>query len=334
MKYGFRRTTFIIFMVISIIISIWPTGIGLAEDGVQTATIKLEIPAQVTVAGPNFSLSDLGALQGGLASDLEIIQKIDFGPAPLPGQVRRFTRNYLELVLQQYRFSRSVELKMGEQVEVKVAALCFKTADFETAITNLLPPPKPEYTRRWVELNNLPAEIWVSRDEWRLEAALAGNLPEIGPVLFRVVLTNQGSQKVSQRVFNISGRIRATAKVYRALGNIPRHGVIKPSDFEEIELELVSGREILGGVPAQTRTTQPLHRGDPLRADQIQPVPLVCKDEEVGVIARDERLTIQLRGIAKADGWLGDEILLMNPTSRKIFKGRVIGEDLVEVKLK
>ncbi|HEX3044225.1 MAG TPA: flagellar basal body P-ring formation chaperone FlgA [Bacillota bacterium] len=328
-----RRPIFILLIVIAGLFTIWPGGTGWAETG-DRAALMLEIPDQVTVAGPNFGLSDLGALKGGQASDLEVIQKIDFGPAPQPGQVRRFTRNYLELILQQYRFSGLIQLRMGEQVEVKVAALCFKTVDFENAIMGLLPPPKPEFIRRWVELNNPPAEIWVSCDEWRLEAATTGRLPEIGPVLFRVVLTNERLQGSRERIFNISGRIHATAKVYRALQNIPRYGIIKPVDFEPIEQELVTGHEILGEVPPEHRSTQPLHQGDLLRADRIQPVPLVCKDEEIRVILKDEKLTIQLMGIAKADGWLGDEIMLMNPTSKKIFKGQVIGEDLVEVKLK
>jgi flagella basal body P-ring formation protein FlgA len=329
--FGWPRTcAYIIFIVISSLFIIWPVGTGRAESADPAATLMLEIPNQVTVTGPNFGLNDLGALKGGQASDLQVIQKIDFGPAPQPGQIRRFTRNYLELILQQYRFSSRIQLKMGEQVEVKVAAKCFKTVDFENVIMNLLPAPKPEFTRRWVELNNPPSEIWVSCDEWRLEAATTGKTPEIGPVLFRVVLTNGRSE----RIFNISGRIHATAKVYRALQNIPRYGVIKPVDFEPIEQELVTGHEVLGEIPPQSRATQLLHKGDLLRADRIQPVPLVGKGEEVQVIARDKLLTIQLVGIAKADGWLGDEITLMNPVSKKIFKGQVIGEDFVEVKLK
>ncbi|MCL6588906.1 MAG: flagellar basal body P-ring formation chaperone FlgA [Firmicutes bacterium] len=324
----------IIFLVVAAFISIRPGGTGRAESGALEGALRLEIPDQVTVTGPDFSLSDLGALKGGLASDLEIIQKIGFGPAPRPGQTRRFTRNYLESILQQYRFSRRIELRMGEQVEVKVAALCFKKEDFERAITSLLPPPKPEFTRRWVEFYNLPAEIWVSNDEWRLEAAPVKDLPELGPVLFRVTLTNQRVPAAGQRAFNISARIHAAARVYRALQNIPRHGAIKPVDFEQLERELVTGREVLGEIPVGARATQIIHRGDPLRADQIQPVPLVGKGEEVSVIARDGQLTVQLTGIAKADGWLGDEIYLMNPASKKLFKGRVIGEDFVEVKLK
>jgi flagella basal body P-ring formation protein FlgA len=312
-------------VILTLIIGI--AGVALANDS-QPALI-FEIPASITIAGPGLTLGDLGTIQEGTIADLEELKKVDLGSAPLPGQVRRFTRSYLMLIMRQHVLGKKFAIKMGEQVEVRVAATSIKAGDFETVITNLLPPKKTGIIKKWVEIHNLPGEIRIKKsDDWRLDASVIGNMPEIGTVLFKVVLYGGGT---GNRIFNISGKVRETGLLYRAIRDIPRHTELRNTDFEVIESELLNGKEFTGNIPAKIRATKLIRRGEVLRTDFFQTVPLVYKDHEVQVIVRGEAIEVRITGIAKNDGWLGDEIQVANQTSKKIFRAKVIGAEMVEV---
>jgi flagella basal body P-ring formation protein FlgA len=316
------------------------TGITLAND--NQPEIVIEIPAEVTVAGPELTLGDLVSVRGATPLELALIQKIDLGTAPLPGRARVFTRNYLTLILQQQPLRREWILTMGGQVEVRIEGVRIGTTEFETALMGLLPPKKPGIIKKWLEIGNLPGEIWVGKnDQWRLEPSVVGDWPEVGPVLFKVVLwvngnsnDNNGRETQKQRNFNIRGKVRETAFVYRAIRDISYHRDLKSSDFESAEMELTSGGEVVGEFPAKTRSVKLIKRGEVLRHDFIQLVPLVVKGYSVEVIVKGSGLEIRMTGIAQSDGWLGDEIKVVNPSSKKAFRARVVGEDLVEVSLR
>lgn len=315
------------------------TGSASANDN-QPAII-IEIPVKVTVAGPGLTFGDLASVHGATLQELAVIQQIDLGAAPLPGQARNFTRNYLRLILQQQPFRREWVLKMGEQVEVRIAGVCIGIADFETALTGLLPPKKPGIIKKWLEIGNLPGEIWIGQnDKWRLEPSVVGDWPEVGPVLFKVVLwmsgngNDNGRETQKQRNFNIRGKVRATALLYRSIRDISYHRDLKNTDFELTEMELATGREVVGQFPPKMRSVKIIKRGAVLRHDFIQPVPWVRKGRSVEVIVKSAGLEIRMRGIAQSDGWLGDEIKVVNPASKKTFHAKVIGEETVEVTLR
>ncbi len=161
-----------------------------------------------------------------------------------------------------------------------------------------------------------------------MDASVIGDMPEIGTVLFKVVLSGGGTKN---RVFNIRGKVRETGLLNRATKDISRHAKLRNTDFEVIEKELLNGRELVGDIPAKIRATKLIRRGEILRTDFFQAVPLVHKGHEVQVIVKGETIEVQITGIAKNDGWLGDEIQVVNQTSKKIFRARVIGEEMVEV---
>jgi flagella basal body P-ring formation protein FlgA len=313
---------------------------GTAFSSGSQPVIVIEIPAKATVTGPGLRLGDLASIQGATVQELEAIRNISLGAAPPAGQARIFTRNYLMLILKQQSIQREWALKMGEQVEVRIAGVFIGSQDFETALAALLPPKKPGIIKKWLEIGTLPGEIWLGKDDqWRLEPSVIGNWPEVGPVLFKVVLwVNENSSDnhkgQRQRNFNIRGKVRATALLYRAVRDISYHRDLKNTDFELDEKELVNGREVVGEFPEKVRSLKFIKRGEVLRQDDFQPVPLVVKGHPVEVIVKGSGLEIRMTGVAQDDGWLGDEVKVMNSSSKKTFRAKVIGEDRVEVILR
>ncbi len=321
---GLRKTVFLILMMMIV------SGVTLA--GNHQSALILEIPASIVVPGPGLRLGDLGTIHGGTPADREDLMSVSLGSAPLPGQVRTFNRSYLMQIIQQHQFRKEVVLQMGEQVEVRVAAVCIGARDFETVIANILPPKKPGIIKRWIEIRNLPPEIWVEKDaQWKLEASVMGNFPEAGTVLFKLTLSGLGAHN---RIFNISGKLHQTALLYRAVRDIPRKEKLERVDFEAVETELVNGREYTGEITGKIRATKLIRRGEILRTEFFETVPLVHKDHEVQVIVKGNSIEIRTFGTAKKDGWLGDEIQVVNRSSKKIFRARVIGEEMVEVILR
>lgn len=302
-------------------------GVALAE----APGLSLTISETAVVSGPRITLADLGTIQGGTNSEREYLKKIDLGAAPIPGQVRPISKKYILEIIMQHQFLKKLNLSMGAEVKVTVEAVCIKKADIEKVITDLLQKAKPGILKKWIELNNIPKEIWLSNDNWELKAVPIGKLPELGTALFKVIISNKNEKG---REINISGKIRETAILYRTIRELPRHAEIKPDDLETVEMELSSGKELLGEIKGRIRTKRLIRQGEVLRTDQIQPVPLVHKEHEVVVIVRSKTVEITTSGIAKADGWLGDEILVVNPKSKKNFRGRVINENMVEVIIK
>jgi flagella basal body P-ring formation protein FlgA len=301
----------------------WAAGSG-------SAAATFEIPENITVSGPSLSLNDLGALKEGPASTANYLKQVALGTVPAPGQVRIFNREYLVSILRQYNFPVAVKLQMGGKVVVKSPAACIRRPEIEQAIQDSLGEKKPHLLKKWVELHNIPEELWLNQGEWKIKASPAGDPSKVGNALFKVVI----SQGTESRVLNISGKIKAVALVYRAVRKVSYQALVNNGDFELVEMELQNGKELVGDFPSQMRTIKVIKQGEVLRTDYFQPIPLVSKAQEVKVVVQDENVAIKVLGIAKSDGWLGDEILINNPASNKVFKARVTGKGTVELNIR
>lgn len=308
-------------------LTLWLLILSCGSVTLATNISVLEVADRVVVPGPKIYLSDLGTIHN--ASQTERMLMVDFGPAPYPGQVRVFSRDYLELILKQKGFNEGLDIRMGEKVEVRVESTCITGAQLEAAIQELLPINELAIIKKWVELRNLPAETWLSKGEWQIKASALGDLPQVGTVLFRITLSKGNEVKT----INISGKIRAFGRIYQSIRDLNRHSLINENDFILVEKELTSDEVVLGHMPRETRSTKIIKTGEVLEKNHLQPLPLVIKENIVQVMVRGGNITVKMTGIAWKDGWLGDQITVFNSTSEKKFQGRVIGPNLVEVNI-
>ncbi|TCL75270.1 flagella basal body P-ring formation protein FlgA [Hydrogenispora ethanolica] len=305
-------------------------GIGLAVlialgNGAAAAEgLTVTIPEQVTVNGPRIGLGDIGTFSGGTPAEYQILAQMALGPAPQPGQSRVFAKKYLDFQIKQLPLKEPVRLEMSETVTIQVAAVCI-TKDAIAAEVGKLLPAKPGVTR-WIELNNLPDSIWLNPGDWRIGAVPVGKLPDFGKVLFQVTLEN-GSER---KVINVSGRIRAKARVYKLVHHLPKFTPLQPEDLEPVEMELTFGDEFCEDWEGW-RTSKPVRAGRILRAADLQRVPLVAKDHPVRVTVKNAGVEIVIAGIALADGWSGDSIPVVNPSSKTKFRAKVSGPGATEV---
>lgn len=291
--------------------------------------LTLEIPSEVTVTGPNIQLSELAVINGASPADMLTLQAIKLGTAPIPGQIKKIDRDYLNLILKQYQFSQPIRLLMEQSVAIKVAAVSIEAEEILEKVSQFLPPLTPEVKRRWIQLNRLPEKIWLPKSDWKLSVEIVNKLPELGSALFKVVISNG----VEARIMNITGKVRATAVVYQVKRAIEANAILKPEDFEQVEIELKTGKEYLGQFPGTVRSRVSLKEGTILLKHQFETIPLVYKKSQVVVIVKNNQIQIEMMGLAQQDGWLGDQIIISNPISKKTFKGKVIGANTLEVAL-
>jgi flagella basal body P-ring formation protein FlgA len=308
-------------------ILLWLALPGTAPFGLAAEPFWLEIPEQVTVAGPKISLADLGRLKGAVSGDWDFLNSLELGLAPAPGQTRFFTRSYLEFVLRQQTGHRCPALLMGPQVAVRVATVTIEGAAIEKAINDLLPPLSPGVLKQWVELQNLPEAVWLPKGKWRIEANAVNQRLALGINMFKVKLVGE----TESRVINLTGAVRKNALIYRANRDLAVKTQLNPESFDKIEMELATGREYIGAFPIGYRNIRSIRQGQVLLAETLQPLPQVCQGSEVQVTFREGGILIMLTGLAKQDGWNGDRITLINPQSKKEFQGRVAGPGAVEV---
>jgi flagella basal body P-ring formation protein FlgA len=308
-------------------------GILLCLVNLGSATVSrgaepflLEIPEEVTVAGPKINLADLGQARGATESDVNFLRGLELGLAPLPGQTRIFTRKYLEFILKQQKACRCPVLQMGPQVTVRLATTTIEGSTIAAAINRQL-PEQSGVIKQWVEITNLPERICLPKGSWQIEASVLNGRVRVGANLFKVKLIGAADS----RTLSLTGVVQQIAIVYRAKRNLAVKQPVLPENFEKLQLKLTSGREYTGDFPQGYRHLRSLRRGQVLLAEGIQPKPQVLKGSEVRVVFNEAGISVSLTARAKQDGWIGDQITLVNPTTKKEFQGQVVQAGIVAV---
>jgi flagella basal body P-ring formation protein FlgA len=95
-----------------------------------------------------------------------------------------------------------------------------------------------------------------------------------------------------------------------------------------LERHLVEGREQpFDGIETVIglRARRSLATGHLLVEGDLEPVPLVLRNETVRVLLRQGAIEIEMRGEVLADGWLGDRVRVRNPMTRRLMTAVVSG---------
>ncbi|HSK09652.1 MAG TPA: flagellar basal body P-ring formation chaperone FlgA [Vicinamibacterales bacterium] len=139
--------------------------------------------------------------------------------------------------------------------------------------------------------------------------------------------TVRGAGHVVATVFVAADCVRAARPV--------RAGAVLSAD------DLVSERSDLGGMPLQrppvaaevlgARVNRPLQAGELLLARMVTVPRLVQSGDVVTIRVRAEGVEAEGRGVATQSGGAGDAIRVVNSTSRRAIKARVVGPNEVEV---
>jgi len=128
--------------------------------------------------------------------------------------------------------------------------------------------------------------------------------------------------------------VEALADMVVALRQIGHGELVSAADVVLQKRELthnshLAARSIDEVVGKKARTA--LRANQPVRADQVESVPLVKSGQMVTIIAENEVLKISVSGKARSAGAEGDTIRVQNLTSLKEISARVISSTTVQV---
>lgn len=100
--------------------------------------------------------------------------------------------------------------------------------------------------------------------------------------------------------------------------------------FEERDVAAINGKAILAGHDfSAQRMRRPVGAGQALVASDVEARPTVSRHQEIDVRVSAGSVVIDTKGIALAEGRVGQNILVRNPDSQETYYARVIADGKV-----
>jgi flagella basal body P-ring formation protein FlgA len=150
----------------------------------------------------------------------------------------------------------------------------------------------------------------------------------------RLAASGAAARPTGRRVGTVDAEVYVSTEQVKARRAIPPGAILTADDLE-------ASREDVGRLPLRivpnpklaigARALRPIAEGELIAATMIVPPTLVKSGDEVQTIVRVGSLEAHGVAIATQTGSLGEEIRLVNASSRRPLRGRVVGTREVEV---
>jgi flagella basal body P-ring formation protein FlgA len=286
------------------------------------------------VADDSIYLGKICTVTGKNAAEIGRIKGIVLGRAPLPGNTRRITEDYISLRLKQAKVDLDgVRLQIPAAIQVSRASVTITREEIKGAVSNFI-----HANSGWDKDRMKIRKIQVNTDVV---------LPK-GKVSYRIepLRNTHYKGRIALPIhFSVDGlfqkRILATAEVSLltdvvvARKSLRRYGRIEEDDIELKEKDLskihsnviTDPDEVLG-----KRAKRSIAAGTILRPDLIEYPPLVKRGDVVLVVAESAGLRITALGIVnEREGRRGERIKVENLDSKKNIYARVLDSKTVAV---
>jgi flagella basal body P-ring formation protein FlgA len=169
-------------------------------------------------------------------------------------------------------------------------------------------------------------------------------VPEPGMRLGRPARFTLGREVASSRTGGASGfthrrwageataTVRVVARHARPAASVARGQILRAADLDLVVADI--GSQILRPLPqdlAGARALREIPAGAVVTAAMVRPAPVVRTGDEVRARVRLGPAEIVGLAVAQQAGGVGDVIRVVNRTSRRALRGRVVGPQEVEV---
>jgi len=163
------------------------------------------------------------------------------------------------------------------------------------------------------------------------EVILPERIGRGGPFSATLVFSVDGKEAKRTKV---TARVDLYAEVVVAKRYLQRHHEIDEKDVQTMRKNLASlPSDVLTDVKeaVSMRTTSSINGQEVLRKSLIQPPPLIRKGERIMMLVENNRFKIVTWGEVKEDGRKGDQVKVVNLSSKKEVIGRVLSAGAVMV---
>jgi len=152
-----------------------------------------------------------------------------------------------------------------------------------------------------------------------------------GPVSLTVVVRVDG--KPARRLL-ASATLRVSRQVVVAAAPLVRHQTVTPADIRLAEVNVAQLPEDVITNPQDVvgkRLRRNVSIGTPLHGRLVEAPTVVKRGDVVMIVAQSSAVSVTVQGQAKEDGAVGEQIRVLNLSSRKEVYAKVLDENTVRV---
>ena len=289
---------------------------------------------QASAGGMNILLGDVAEVQALPDTRQQALSAISIGLAPSGDAERVLTRAQIKRALDRSGMDLgAIEMSGAEEVRVKGA---LRLLDPEQVARCLQDRLATEYPGELLKLNVLKVtvsgKVLAPAGEFTLvpvSASASGG--SAGLMTFDLY-----SGKLRFRRFQVRVEWDWEASVATAARNMPFGHILSEGDFQWVKQkrqDIPAGLVLEAGVLSGMRLRRPLQAGQVILKEALAAPRLVEKGDVVQLALRSKGFNIVTTATAQQAGESGDRIKVIQTAGKKVFVGKVVGKNRVEIAL-
>jgi flagella basal body P-ring formation protein FlgA len=294
----------------------------------------ISVSATTVVEGDQIRLADIATVSGDEATAARL-KSLSLGYAPAIGAEREIQRSYLTLAIAATGVAeQAYSLEMPPRVVVRRAGQSIADGVVKAAVTQAV-------TER---LNDPSVSVEIASIDFRDTAAVPMGEIEVKATVgavrnffapFIVTVETRVDGRLV-KTFPATVKVNASAEVLVAAHDLEANRKLTDSDakLQRISIDqpitdYVRRPEML----ATSQLVRPIAAGQPFTRSVIAAAQIIKTGDTVRIEGRSGRMVIVLIGEARANGRLGDRIIVKNKQSGATMQATVMAEGVVQVVL-
>jgi len=295
--------------------------------------VQINIPDKTELANERILLGEIAHISGENTQQVNKIQNIDFGNAPLPGKNKHIYKDQILTRLKQTGIDSSkIQITAPDKTELTREGLVISKNEIKNIVLNYLDEKMPwEKTMVSIQDIQISDKVVLPKGNITYKVVPPSKTKYLGTTPLSVYFLVNGKNK--KRVW-VTAYIKVMIEVVVTRKPLGRYKVISEKDIHLKSTNLAKlpsnvitrCEDVLG-----KRTKRAIDSNVTLRSDLIELPPLVKNGDIVRIVIESDGLKITALGKVKEKGRRGEMIKVINVDSRKAIYARVVNSSSVKV---
>jgi flagella basal body P-ring formation protein FlgA len=294
--------------------------------------VTVKAHSEVLVRGPKVFLGEVSEISGGDQDLIDELAHLELARSPRPGNTSHIRESYVNSLLRRKGFPLDrIELEIPKKIIITRESQTITAAWVRSIVEKYISRTEPYKSGDWELI-----KLWTGRIPQIPAGKLEYNIvssPSVNPskIRLKIFILVDGRNETKIRA-NCQIDLKTTAVV--AVRRLEAGDRIRPGDLRMQKISLSAVRKGALTSPNQgvgMIARKRINPGEPLRDSDLEQRDAVEKGDMVNIIAANGFLKVSSPGQVKQDGALGDNVPVLNLSSKKIVIGRVISSETVEV---
>ncbi|RJR49583.1 MAG: flagella basal body P-ring formation protein FlgA [Desulfobacteraceae bacterium] len=309
-------------------------GILVAQTPSIAEALEIRVRDDVTVKGGTVTLRDIAAFAPPTDSRVESLARLEVSSAPAPGNMVTLSRNFLNYKVGPAiaAAGQDIKLESPENLIVRRTATIIGAEQLENIFKDHVRARSAWNPETIVfEKVDVPESIALPEGKVRWEVLERGNERFVGHVALNVNFFVDDRQV---RNLSLNGKVTVKQEVVKASRRIKPGQIISSEDVHlvleqssQMQKETLTAEEDAVG----KRAVRSIQAGQSVTARMIENPPVIKKGARVLIVAANRMIRVSAGGKAVEDGYMGEEVRVVNLSSGKEVHATVKGPGIVEV---